>query len=161
MIQPISAGLRGYIHAFNLHAVCLYSDGRIAVSRNPGGAVAAFWTAGRRDAGFVARLATDGRMSVPDAARQLRVRVAPHAYVVSKAEEALGRLNVSLAKANSDGSLQAFNRQYRARREAAAARGQHFMTYAAARNRLMRALAQHAAGTTPSAAVFAKVFAER
>jgi hypothetical protein len=71
---------------------------------------------------------------------------------------AVAQLNESLA---DDGSLRAFNRQYRARREAARSRGQGFMTYAAARNRLLRALAEHAAGTAPSAAVFAKVFAER
>jgi hypothetical protein len=161
MIQRMNAALRGYIHAFDLHAVCQYSDGRIAVSGNPAGATIAFWCEGRRDAGFVAKLATDGRMSIPDAAQQLHVRVAPHAHVVARAEEAIGRLNASLAKANNDGSLRAFNRQYRARREAARSRGQGFMTYAAARNRLLHALAEHAAGTAPSSAVFAKVFAER
>jgi hypothetical protein len=160
MIQPMSAALRGYIHAFDLHTVCQYSDGRIAVSGNQADAVAAWWCEGKRDAGFVAKLATQGRMSIPDAAQQLHIRIAPHAHVVARAEEAIGRLNASLARANGDGTLQAFNRQYRARREAAHSMGQGFMTYAAARNRLIRLLAQHAAGTVPSS-VFAKVFTSR
>ena len=158
MIQRMNAALRGYIHAFDLHAVCQYSDGRIAVSGNPADAVAAWWCEGKRDAGFVAKLAISGKMSVVDAARQLHVRVAPHQHVVAKAEAAVAQLNESLAKANNDGSLRAFNRQYRARREAARSRGQGFMTYAAARNRLLRVLAEHAAGTAPSPGVFAKVF---
>ena len=97
-------------------------------------------------------------MSVVEAARQLHLRIAPHEHVVARAEAAVAQLNGSLAKANNDGSLRAFNRQYRARREAARSRGQGFMTYAAARNRLLRALAEHAAGSAPSATVFAKVF---
>ncbi len=161
MIQRMNAALRGYIHAFDLHAVCQYSDGGIAVSGNPADAVAAWWCEGKRDAGFVAKLATEGRMSIPDAARQLRVRVGPHEHVIAKAEAAVAQLNASLARANADGTLQTFNRQYRARREAARSRGQGFMTYAAARNRLLRALAEHAAVTAPSAAVFNKVFTER
>jgi hypothetical protein len=94
----------------------------------------------------------------PGCREQLHVRVAAHEHVVSKAEAAVAQLNEPLAKANNDGSLRAFNRQYRTRREAARSRGQGYMTYAAARNRLLRALAEHAAGTTPSAAVFGKVF---
>jgi hypothetical protein len=83
----MSAALRGYIHAFDLNAVCQYSDGRIAVSGNPAGAIAAYWCEGRRDAGFVAKLATEGRMSIPDAAQQLHVRVAPHAHVAAIGED--------------------------------------------------------------------------
>jgi hypothetical protein len=154
----MSGNVRSYITTFDLAAVARYRDGRLAVTENPAGAIEAFWVEGRCDAGFVAKLATEGRMSIPDAARQLHVRVAPHEHVIAKAEAAIARLNESLAKANGDGSLQAFNRQYRARREAARSRGQGFMTYAAARNRLLRALAEHAAGSAPSAAVFTKVF---
>ena len=160
MIQPMSAALRGYIHAFDLHAVCQYSDGRVAVSGNPAGAVAAYWCEGRRDAGFIAKLATEGRMSVLDAARQLHLRLAPHEHVIGKSEAAFARLNASLTKANSDGTLKAFNRAYQAQRQAARAQGRGFMSYQQARNRLLRVLARHAAGTAP-VSVFGEVFTQR
>jgi hypothetical protein len=62
-------------------------------------------------------------MSVVDAARQLHVRVAPHEHVIAKAEAAVAQLNEWLAKANTDGTLKAFNRMYQAQRQAARSRG--------------------------------------
>jgi hypothetical protein len=157
LIAPLSGNGRAYVRAFDLHAIAIYRDGRIAVAENPAGAAEAFWCESRRDAHLIARLARASGSSIPDAARELHLRVGGHAHVVGKSEAAVVHLNESLVKANKDGTLKMFNRQYRALREAARARGKRFMTYRQARNRLIRLLAQHAAGTAP-AAVFAKVF---
>jgi hypothetical protein len=157
LIAPMTGNVRAYVRAFDLHAVCQYADGRIAVVDTPAGAAEAFWCEGRRDAHLIARLARASGSSIPDAARELHLRVGTHEHVVGKSEAAVTRLNESLVKANNDGTLHVFNRLYRTQREAARARGKGFMSYQQARSRLIRLLAQHAAGVAPSA-VFAKVF---
>jgi hypothetical protein len=160
LIAPMTGNVRAYVRAFDLHAVCQYADGRIAVVDTPAGAAEAFWCEGRRDAHIIARTARATGSSIPNAARELHLRVGAHAHVVDKSEAAVTRLNESLVKANGDGTLRVFNRLYRSQREAARAQGRGYMSYAQARNRLLRVLAQHAAGTAP-ASVFTEVLTER
>jgi hypothetical protein len=65
---------------------------------------------------------------------------------MSCAQEALAKLDGRIEQARRIGALAAFNSEYRSRRLAARAAGQHFMSYAEARRRLQRVLTGVAAG---------------
>jgi hypothetical protein len=157
----MSADLKAYVRAFKLVAVVAYPDGRLAATLNPtGNVVEVFWVEGRRDAGFVARLAEQAGISVPEAARQLSLRCAPHAYVLERVNGSIAKLGTLVTKANGNGSMKVFNRAYQQRREAARASGHGFMSYTQAKGRLIRELYKATAGE-PSPQIIARVFAER
>src|SRR5262247_4050426 len=99
LLPPLEPAVRSYVAAFDLFAVAEFRDGTVTVTRNPAGAVNAWWCEGKRDAGFIVKLAHEGHMSVPDAARQLRLKLGPHAAVVAKAAASVERLNNALIKA--------------------------------------------------------------
>jgi hypothetical protein len=84
------------------------------------------------------------------AAGRLGVTLSSHDVVMERAKAAVAKLDAKLAATQSAGLLSAFNREFKERRLRANAAGARFMTYAAARRRLARALASFVAtGATP------------
>jgi hypothetical protein len=144
-IEPLPRVLRDYIAAFDLAAVCRYLDGRIAVVRNPAGVAAAWWCAAVK-ARPVIRAARRHSGDIPTAASALLVVLTDHATVLARAKAAVAKIEAGMARAQRDGALSEFNRQYRQRRLEAAADGRRFMTYAQARARLRQVLGRVAAG---------------
>jgi len=160
VLPPLEPAVRSYIAAFDLFAVAEFRDGTVTVTRNPAGAVSAYWCEGKREAGFIVKLAQEGRMSLPDAAQRLHLRIGPHAAVVAKATASVEKLNNALIKAHGDGAMRLFNRLYREQREAARAGGRGYMSYTQARAKLTRELFKVAAGEA-SVGLIARVLTER
>jgi len=158
VLPPLEPAVRSYVAAFNLHAIAQMADGRLVVSRNPAGAVAAHWCEGQREAGFILKLAQAGNLTVSDAAQQLHIKIGPHATVVAKATESVAKLNDALDRAHDRGALRVFNRRYREARELAHAQGRSFPSYARVRARLMAELYRAAAAGGVSDGIIAKVF---
>jgi hypothetical protein len=149
-----------YIGAFDLAAVCRYRDGRIGVKRDPAGAQAAWWCEAVK-AGPVIRAARRHSGDIPAAARALGIALTDHATVLARATAAVARIEAGMAWAQRNGVLSEFNREYRRRRLAAAARGERFMGYAQAKARLRRAITNVAATGNAPVAIVWEVFDPR
>lgn len=68
---------------------------------------------------------------------------------IGRASDAVERLDRAMAEMRKNGQLQIFNRAYRERRDAAAAKGQGFMACAMALGRLKAAMAPQLRGQVP------------
>ena len=155
-IPSLPRAVADYVRAFDLAAICAYRDGRIGVSRNPAGAVAAWWVEAEQ-AGAVIRQARKDSSDIQAIARRLGVALTEHAIVLTRASAAIERIEAALREAQRRGDLKFFNAEYKRRRAQAAAAGKGFMSYGQARARLQRAIAGAAAtGVTP--ALIASVF---
>jgi hypothetical protein len=81
--------------------VCRYRDGRLGVTRNPAGAAAAWWCEAVK-ARAVLRLARKGDGDIPAAARALGVVLTDHATVLTRAKDALAKIDAGMAWAAKD-----------------------------------------------------------
>src|SRR5262245_16056069 len=104
LLQPLTPEVRNYTAAFDLHPIIRFADGRIKAAAGVAGGVETFWCEGKRDAHLVAELAAKQRLSIPEAARLLHIRVGPHAQVVAKATACVERINGALVKAHGNGA---------------------------------------------------------
>lgn len=147
-IAPLPRGVRDYLKAFDLTAICRYRDGRLGVSRDPRGAAAAWWCPAS-EAGRLIREAGKHDGDIVAAARELarerEIALTEHAAVLARAEAASGRLSGSLEQLRVSGGLQFFNSEYARRRREAQAAGRWFMPYNVALARLRAVLAREAA----------------
>jgi hypothetical protein len=109
----------------------------------------------KSDAGLIIKAANGG--NVEGAARALRLALTEHTRVVERVTDAVGAIESRTEAARQDGRHKWFNRQFRKRRLAAAAAGEHFMSYSVAQRRLRNAIASVAAGKI-TAGVVAQVF---
>jgi hypothetical protein len=152
LISALPREAKDYLGAFGIAAVAIYRDDRIGVSRDPAGAVAAWWVEADQAGGVVKQARKNGG-DIPAAARKLRVTLTAHDVVIARAKAATARIDNALSEAQACGDLQFFNREYKRRRAEAAAAGKGFMSYGQARARLQRAIAEIAAkggnGVTP------------
>jgi hypothetical protein len=154
-----------YCRRAGLSAVFISPAGRIRVGPDPLGAHAVgAWWAKTNDAVRVAELARQIAKRLPAAAAiiraatQLEVTVTNHATAMTRAHEAIVRLEQRTREASDNGALAAFHREYRRRRLVAAAHGERFMTYRQARQRLRTVLETTAASGEVPGSVVAAVF---
>jgi hypothetical protein len=109
-------------------------------SRDPVGAESAWWCEVDK-AGAILAVALACRNGIPAAAARLGLAATPHEGVIERAGAAISRIENGVGKANTSGTLQFFNQQFRKRWFEAAAQGRGFMSYRSAQVRLRRALA--------------------
>jgi hypothetical protein len=141
----------------------------INVGRKPG-AVAIFWLPSDKARAVAARArsiagdAADVEVTIAalrEAAVQLRVTLTEHDTAISRAANAAERLDAFMASMTGTGVLREFNRTYKARRQAAFARGEQFMKYNVALARLRSAMIpilQNGGNAVIGASIFAKAF---
>jgi hypothetical protein len=146
VLPALPRTVKDYIHGFGITAICVYRDGRIGTSRDPAGAVAAWWVEAELAGGLIKQAQKNGG-DIPAIARKLGVTLTEHDVVIVRAQAAAARIESAIAQAMDRGDLKFFNAEYRRRRAEAKRRGQGFMSYSAARERLGRAIASAAAGT--------------
>jgi hypothetical protein len=141
-----------YIAQFDLVALVIWRDGnRLGTARDPAGAARAWWCASVK-AGIVLKEARRSDGDIETAARKAGVELTEHSAVVARAEAAAAKIGTRLAQAQRAGVLREFNDEYRRRRLAAFEKGKGFVSYAQARAKLQRVLANVAAtGTAPPA----------
>jgi hypothetical protein len=144
LISALPREAKDYLGAFGIAAVVIYRDGRIGVSRDPAGAVAAWWVEADQAEGVVKQARKNGG-DILAASRKLGVTLTAHDVVIARAKAATARVDNALSEAQACGDLQFFNREYKRRRTAAAAAGQSFMSYGQARTRLHKTIATVAA----------------
>jgi hypothetical protein len=140
LISALPREAKDYLGAFGIAAVVIYRDGRIDVSRDPAGAVAAWWVEADQ-AGAVVKQARKNGGDIPAAARRLGVVLTEHATVLARAAAASKRIRQTLSEAQGRGDLKFFNAEYKRRRIEAAAVGKSFMTYSQAKAKLHKAIA--------------------
>ena len=158
LISALPREAKDYLGAFGIAAVVIYRDGRIGVSRDPAGAVAAWWVEADQAEGVVKQARKNGG-DIPAAARHLGVALTEHAIVLARAAAAATRIKRTLSEAQGRGDLKFFNAEYKRRRTAAAAAGQSFMSYGQARTRLHKTIATVAAsGGTLTRTLIESVF---
>ena len=95
LISALPREAKDYLGAFGIAAVVIYRDGRIGVSRDPAGAVAAWWVEADQ-AGSVVKQARKNGGDIPAAARRLGVVLTEHAIVLVRAAAASKRIRQSL-----------------------------------------------------------------
>jgi hypothetical protein len=146
MVDLIPSSVRSYLRSFDLAAVALTRENRLISTRDPSGCEACWWCA----AGDIGRLIKAARKDrdVLAAARALGIVVTEHSVVMARVRGSIERIDTTLVKAQSAGSLKFFNLQYQRRRLAAQAEGKGFISYTVAKQRLRKAIAEVAAGDT-------------
>jgi hypothetical protein len=147
-----------YIRAFDITSICVERDGSIRITSDPQGAVEAFWLPAAYAGALLKAARTKG--DIQAAAQQLRLKLTDHHTIIVRARAAIERLDGKLAAAKSDGSMKFLNREYRRRRIEANERGESFMPYRAAEQRLRKALTDVAAGKA-APGIIARVFGGR
>ena len=159
MIPPLSADVKRYITKFDVAAVVRYSGGGLGTSRDPQGAEIAYWIEAAQ-AGAVLKRARNNGGNIPAAAKALGVHLTDHPALCQRVNMAIERLGRRLDQAQASGSMRVFNNEYKRRRLAAAGLGQGFMGYKVAKQRLERAMIEHASapGEADPAALIRRVF---
>jgi hypothetical protein len=158
VLPALPRTVKDYINNFGITAICAYRDGRIGVSRDPVGATAAWWVEAELAGGLIRQAQKNGG-DIVATARKLGVTLTEHSTVLARAAAAASRIESAIAQAMDRGDLKFFNAEYKRRRTEAERRGQGFMSYAQARERLVRAIASAAAeGGTVKAKLIAGVF---
>jgi hypothetical protein len=155
-IPSIPNTILKYLRRFDLSSIAQSRDGRLAATRNPENYQHAWWC-NSVDVGRVIKHARRNGGDVPAAARALRVRLAPHDFVMQNTEKIVAKLDARLASAQQSGNLKSFNVAYANYRRAKFVAGQPAMGYSASRSRLRAALSETAAGQPP-VALFRRVF---
>jgi hypothetical protein len=92
------------------------------------------------------------------AAAEKRATLTPHDVAISRAGAAVERLDSFIESLRVSGGMRAFTKEYKRRRLAARERGESFLTFKVAEQRLRKALVPLLTGGKP--VVGAKVFAE-
>jgi hypothetical protein len=158
-IAPLSYASLDYLKSFNLVAVAVSKSGRVFVSRNPQGAVAAWW-AKSEHADVIANAAW-ANADVSGAASRLGLTVTAHDVVVKRVTQRTAKIDEAIAAAIDAGMLKQFNREFRKRRLAAQANGKPFMSYKIAHAKLRSVIADAVArgGVIPPSFI-ASVFDE-
>ena len=158
LISALPREAKDYLGAFGIAAVVIYRDGRIGVSRDPGGAAHAWWLQADQAGGVVKQARKNGG-DILAAARHLGVALTEHAIVMARAAAAASRIKRTLSEAQGRGDLKFFNAEYKRRRTAAAAAGQSFMSYGQGGTRLHKTIATVAAsGGTVTRTLIESVF---
>ena len=155
-IESLSPSARDYLAAFDLAAVAISPTGRVFISKNPTGASAAFWCrAGEADK--VANAAWY-KGDIVEAARRLHIAVTPHPILLGRVQARTRKIDEAIAQAKADGLLARFHQEYKRRRIAARAAGQHFISFSLAERRLRKLIAESiaAGGVIPQS--FTEVF---
>jgi hypothetical protein len=147
-----------YVRAFDITSICVDRDGSIRITCDPQGAVEAYWL----PAAYAGALLKIARVmgDITGAAQQMRLKLTDHHTMVVRARAAIERLGTRLTAAKADGAMKFLNREYRRRRIEANERGESFMPYRAAEQRLRKALADVAAGKA-APGIVASVFEDR
>jgi hypothetical protein len=159
MADPIGrlpAAVRSYIAGFDLAALAITDKG-VRVTRDPAGARAAWWCRAADAPALLEWLEEHESTEVLYAARLLGLSVTPHAVVVQRASAAVARIDAGLDKAQEQGLLMEFNRQYKRRRMQAQEHGKGFLPYRHAKARLRKLLATTAAKGEPPEKLFERV----
>jgi hypothetical protein len=94
-ITPLSKGAADYLRSFDLRAVCQSAGGRIWISDNPSGAVAAYWSRAS-DAGRVAEAAWH-LGDIMAAGHRCGVALTPHQIVLKRTAERMAALDQEIA----------------------------------------------------------------
>jgi hypothetical protein len=144
LLPPLPRGVKDYIGGFGITSVCIYRDNRLAVNRDPVGAVAAWWVEAELAGGLIRQAQKNGG-DIPATAQKLGVVLTPHDVVIARARGATSRIENALAQAQARGDLQFFNREFKRRREEAKRLGRGFISYSEAKDRLGKAIADAAA----------------
>ena len=139
-IPTLPRGVSDCVAAFDLAAIAITRDNRLAVTRNPAGMTLAWWCQAKQASAIVRRARRDSG-DVEAAARALGVPVGEHHTAMQRAADAVSQIDAALTDAQQRGLLVAFNKEYRQRREAAVLAGRGFMSYGRARSRLRKAIA--------------------
>jgi hypothetical protein len=158
-IEPLSPAVRDYLRAFDLRAIAVSAESRISVRRDPAGASAAWWCETVK-AGLVIQAARARTGDIPAAARALGVVLTDHATVLARAKGAVARIDAGMAWAQRSGVLHEFNQEYRRRRLEAQRRGERFMGYAQAKERLRGAMVKVAATGSVPVTIVREVFGD-
>jgi len=98
------------------------------------------------------------RGDIAEAARRLHIAVTPHPILVARIAARTRKIDEALAQARAAGLLARFHQEYKRRRIAAGAAGQHFISFSLAERRLRKLIADSiaASGTIPKS--FTAVF---
>jgi hypothetical protein len=129
MIAQLRPGVLDYLSSFGLVAIALNPGGKLTITSNPTGAVAAWWCPVDYSEALLRRAR---KLGLPIAAHQLHVTVAEHAHTVARATAALRKIESGVSWAQRAGVLHDFNGEYRRRRLEAEAEGQPFPSYSEA-----------------------------
>jgi hypothetical protein len=154
MIPALSADVKQYVSRFDVCAVARYCGGGLGVTRDPEGAEICYWVEAAQ-AGAVLRRARNNGGDIPAAAKALGVHLTDHPVLCQRVTVAIERLGRRLDQAKASGNMKFFNGEYKRRRIAA---GPGFLSYNVARERLERALVEHAAAPNDQAALIKRVF---
>ena len=157
-IPALDNDVTKYIRAFDITSICVDRDGSIRITSDPQGAVEAHWLPAAYAGALLKAARTRG--DIQAAAQRLRLKLTDHHTMIVRARAAIERLGTRLTAAKSDGAMKFINREYRRRRIEANERGESFMPYRAAEQRLRRALTDAAAGKA-APGIIARVFDDR
>jgi hypothetical protein len=138
-IESLSYAALDYLKSFGVVAVAVSPSGRVFVSRDPKGAVAAWWC--RSEHADAVANASWMNADVCAAAQRLGVAITPHDVVLRRVGERTAALDKAIAEAIDAGVLKQFNSEYRKRRLQAKQSGQRFMSYSEAQARLRKVVA--------------------
>lgn len=139
-VGKLRSAFISYMAAFDLVALA-QSGGRLCVTNNPGGADQAWWVR-RQDADRLLETATRADGDVRVAAFELGLPLTDHDAAIKRVAHRLNRIDIGLDATQGRKLMRFFNREYRRRRQAAAAAGARFMSYPAAVAGLRRALVE-------------------
>ena len=137
LLSPVE---RDYLSAFGVSAVCVCPRGKVFVSENPRDASLVFWCKST-DAKRVADLAQRNG-DIVGAALRLQVQLTEHVKLIARVRERTGRIEAALQTALDEGTLRAFNQEFRRRRLEAQRAGREFMSYQIAHARLRRVVTE-------------------
>jgi hypothetical protein len=129
-------------------------------------AVAVFWVQKKQAVALARRLAgadsdrDDALLALREAAAELGVTLTPHATAISRAAAAVERLDAFIDSLSANGGYRAFTQEYKRRRLAACERGEGFVTFKVAEQRLKAALVPLLMNGKPvvGASLFAEIF---
>lgn len=134
-IERMTAAARDYIRTFgDLKCVAVSPSGRVYVTDNPAGAATAWWCKAA-DADQIGKQAWP-RADVVETARALSIAITPHAALLKRVAERTAKIEAEIANAIDNGTLKAFNKEYRL--TAAQWAGYKFMPYPVALAKLRR-----------------------
>jgi len=138
MIPKISARIRNFLYTFGSTSIAITARGAILLTANPVGCEQAWWLKRTDAERLLAECYVKG--DVEAAAKRLQIPLTAHDLAVMRAGKALAQIDVILEQAPASGDLRRFNAAYKAKRLRAQARGERFMSYGTAQEKLKRSL---------------------
>jgi hypothetical protein len=149
--SPDTKAALGYLSASGGNAISItYSAGHVVIGVGyRADAVAAYWLPATLARSVAARARSIGGdaadvetvvAALKAAAVQLRVTLTPHDVAITRAHTMAARLDEFMSSMRGTGALKEFTRSYKRRRIEAAARGEGFMSYKIAEQRLRMAM---------------------